>query len=84
MLTPSVPRVQPGLPPAQKRGTVSISSYEIGHEEVEVRLYEGTVGGSCAAIVCHNWQVLALASGFDTADVIAHALDKARIKLSEK
>lgn len=84
MLTPSAPRVQPSLPPTSKRGPVSISSYEIGHEEVEVRLYEGPVGGSWAAIVCHNWQVLALASGFNTTDVIAHALDKARTKLAEK
>lgn len=67
-----------------KRGPVSISSYEIGHQEVELRLYEGPVRGSWAAIVCLNWQVLALASGFSMTDVIAHALDKAKAKLDEE
>lgn len=82
MITPSLNRVPASPLPAAKRGPVSISSYEIGHEEVEVRLYEGPVSGSWSAIVCRNWQVLALASGFASTDVIAHALEKAKEKLS--
>ncbi|MBW3622625.1 MAG: hypothetical protein KY468_04365 [Armatimonadetes bacterium] len=69
------------LASSNQRGPVSITSYEIGNEEVEVRLYEGPVRGSWAAIVCCNWRVLSLASGFSSADVVDAALEKAKEKL---
>jgi hypothetical protein len=55
--------------------------YEIGDQEVEVRLYCGPMEGMWAAIVCHNWRVLSLASGCSDSDVIARALDKAKDKI---
>jgi ribosomal protein L16/L10AE len=84
MLSPTLRPVPEKAAQAPKRGPVSISTHEIGHEEVEVRLYEGPVGGNWAAVVCQNWQVLSFASGYSPADVVEHALEKAKAKLSTK
>ena len=70
-----------GVSPASKKGPVTVGVYELGNEEVELRLYEGPMAGTWSAIVCKNWHVLSLTSGFSSTDVTARALALARERL---